>query len=463
MKVSARQQLRHHNSSRKRWLQFAMWAAIVLAALFVLTNAALWLAYRQRVLPNVSLGSVPVGNIKYDQLDQKVAIDRLVPSDITFAAQEQSSTMSSDNLGIIVDWPETREQLKRQRSWLPILNLVMHRTVPIDLTIDEPVFEAAQANLKTVFTKAPLPERILFNGQDFAIAAAVPGYQIDEATFKTQVLTDIEQGKQNIQVPTQALEADPTAGRLDADLQALRKKLATKIRFSLNGKTTQPSAADIGAWFVQNDRSMTVSTEKIKAYISSLGTGIVNSTNATSAAMYALDKNTDLTFVLSTTQPPTKYTYCAATKGVDQVHLSGFVAKVAAVLGDPRGWSAGGKVTFERVETDCSFSLWLSAPSQMTSFGGVCDAYYSCRSGRNVVINFDRWQGATDPWNASGGSLEDYRVMVTNHEVGHWLGFGHANCSAPGQPAPVMQQQSISLQGCTFNPWPVAAELSRVH
>jgi hypothetical protein len=96
----------------------------------------------------------------------------------------------------------------------------------------------------------------------------------------------------------------------------------------------------------------------------------------------------------------------------------------------------------------------------MTSFGGVCDSYYSCRSGRNVVINFDRWQGATDPWNAAGGSLEDYRVMVTNHETGHWLGFGHAFCPGAGQPAPVMQQQSISLQGCTFNPWPTASELA---
>lgn len=439
-----------------------MWAALILIALLVLVNLVLWLAYRQKVLPNVSLGSVPVGSIKYDELDQKIVVDRLVPKDITFAVGDQSNTMSSSDLGIVVDWPETRERLKQQRSWLPILNLVMHRTVPIELTVDEPVFEAAQENLKAVFAKAPLPERIVFSGQDFAVAASEPGYQIDEAAFKAQVLADIEEGQHNIEVPTQTLEADSAAGALDADLQALRKKLATKLRFTLNGQTTQPSAADIGAWFVQNDRTMVVSSDKIKTYIASLGSGIVNTGNAASATVYALNKNTDLTFVLSTTVTK-KYTYCAATKGVDEVHLAGFVAKVAAVLGDPRGWSAGGKVTFERVETNCSFSLWLSAPSQMTSFGGLCDSYYSCRSGRNVVINFDRWQGATDPWNASGGSLEDYRVMVTNHEVGHWLGFGHANCSGPGQPAPVMQQQSISLQGCTFNPWPVASELSRVN
>jgi hypothetical protein len=52
--------------------------------------------------------------------------------------------------------------------------------------------------------------------------------------------------------------------------------------------------------------------------------------------------------------------------------------------------------------------------------------------------------------------------MVINHEVGHFIGFGHASCGGAGQPAPVMQQQSISLQGCKFNPWPTASELDRV-
>ncbi|HVW34925.1 MAG TPA: DUF3152 domain-containing protein, partial [Acidimicrobiia bacterium] len=55
-------------------------------------------------------------------------------------------------------------------------------------------------------------------------------------------------------------------------------------------------------------------------------------------------------------------------------------------------------------------------------------------------------------------TLAEYRAMVVNHETGHWLGFGHAFCSGPGQPAPVMQQQSMSLQGCAFNSWPLPSE-----
>jgi Protein of unknown function (DUF3152) len=51
---------------------------------------------------------------------------------------------------------------------------------------------------------------------------------------------------------------------------------------------------------------------------------------------------------------------------------------------------------------------------------------------------------------------------VVNHEVGHWLGFGHSRCSGAGRLAPVMQQQSIGLEGCTFNPWPLPTERATI-
>jgi hypothetical protein len=94
----------------------------------------------------------------------------------------------------------------------------------------------------------------------------------------------------------------------------------------------------------------------------------------------------------------------------------------------------------------------------MSSFGGACDVIWSCRSGPNVVINEDRWLGASPAWNETGASLTDYRNMVINHETGHWLGFGHQLCDAAGEAAPVMQQQSMGLQGCAPNPWPWPAD-----
>ncbi len=163
----------------------------------------------------------------------------------------------------------------------------------------------------------------------------------------------------------------------------------------------------------------------------------------------------------ATTQKASKrvVTYDVTTKGVVAASLAEFKQQANATLNDARGWARMG-VSFQQVASGGQFTLVLSEASQVPSFSpGGCDAQYSCRAGRYVIINQDRWVGATPSWNSAGGTMRDYRHMVVNHETGHWLGHGHEQCSATGQPAAVMQQQSISLQGCTFNPWPTASEL----
>src|SRR5664279_686332 len=151
-------------------------------------------------------------------------------------------------------------------------------------------------------------------------------------------------------------------------------------------------------------------------------------------------------------------TYSVTTKGVITASLDEFRQQANATLNDGRGWARLG-VTFTEVDSGGSFTLVLSEASQLPTFSSGCTADYSCNAGRYVIINQDRWLGATPSWNNAGGSLRDYRHMVVNHETGHWLGHSHENCSGPGQPAPLMQQQSIDLQGCTFNAWPLSSEL----
>lgn len=150
--------------------------------------------------------------------------------------------------------------------------------------------------------------------------------------------------------------------------------------------------------------------------------------------------------------------YSVAAKGVITSDLDEFKAQANQTLNDGRGWARMG-VSFQEVASGGSFVLVLSEASQVTSFSSACSVYYSCRVGINIIINQDRWSGASDSWNQAGGSLRDYRHMVINHETGHWLGHGHLDCSGAGQPAPLMQQQSINLQGCSFNPWPLDSEL----
>ena len=142
--------------------------------------------------------------------------------------------------------------------------------------------------------------------------------------------------------------------------------------------------------------------------------------------------------------------------------LTAFAANVAASYADNRGWNLGGSIAFRQVSSGGQFTVWLAAAGRVPDFGSVCDSSYSCTVGSNVIINESRWLSASPSWTAGHGSLPDYRHMVVNHETGHWLGFGHSFCAGPGQAAPVMQQQSISLQGCRPNPWPLASERARL-
>ncbi|HST47526.1 DUF3152 domain-containing protein [Jatrophihabitans sp.] len=163
----------------------------------------------------------------------------------------------------------------------------------------------------------------------------------------------------------------------------------------------------------------------------------------------------------ATAAPQIVYTY--EVRGLaNSSSLESFAAAAASTYADPRGWNLGGSIAFRRVASGGNFTLWLAAASRVPGFGSPCDSTYSCRVGRNVIINETRWLNASPSWNAYGASLASYRNLVVNHETGHWLGFGHAFCGGSGQLAPVMQQQSISLQGCRPNAWPTASERQRL-
>lgn len=156
------------------------------------------------------------------------------------------------------------------------------------------------------------------------------------------------------------------------------------------------------------------------------------------------------------------FTFSIATRGAIRSNVDHFSMHVAHTLNDPRGWALGGSIEFRQVSSGGDFTVWLAEASTVPSFSSVCSAQWSCRVGRNVVINEMRWRSATPSWLAGGGSLDSYQHYVVIHETGHWLGFGHSNCPGAGQLAPVMQQQSKGLQGCRHNGWPIPGERAGV-
>jgi hypothetical protein len=152
-----------------------------------------------------------------------------------------------------------------------------------------------------------------------------------------------------------------------------------------------------------------------------------------------------------------RVTYSVTTRGAITTSVATFRRQAQETYADARGWRAGG-TAFRRVARGGDFTLVLAAASAMPTFSPTCSTLWSCRVGRYVVINQERWKHASPAWNAAGRSLRDYRHLVVNHETGHWLGRDHVGCPGPGRLAPVMMQQSKGLEGCRFNPWPLPGE-----
>ena len=128
-----------------------------------------------------------------------------------------------------------------------------------------------------------------------------------------------------------------------------------------------------------------------------------------------------------------------------------FAAAVDAVTADPRGWTQAGTRRLQRTDT-ASLRIVLASPSTADRLCAPLNTAgkYSCRNGNDVVINADRWTAGVPHFQP----LDQYRIYVINHELGHALGHPHEPCPGNGQVAPVMLQQTIGLDGCTPNPWP---------
>jgi uncharacterized protein DUF3152 len=151
-----------------------------------------------------------------------------------------------------------------------------------------------------------------------------------------------------------------------------------------------------------------------------------------------------------------------------------FASTVDAILADPRGWTASAahpitdakqhqnnaSYSFQRVSSGTfAVRILLATPDTTDklcgSVGLTTQGVYSCRYGSTEVINLRRWlKGAP----GFAMNLDGYHTMVVNHEMGHFIGFDHMLCPAAGQPAPVMQEETIDLAGCTPNAYPFAAD-----
>jgi hypothetical protein len=179
-------------------------------------------------------------------------------------------------------------------------------------------------------------------------------------------------------------------------------------------------------------------------------------------AQLEIQQKADSYYVANPPQQTYKYniTYDISSRGTIKGDLDEFARVVEATFNDSRGWIRAG-VKFTRVQSGGRLHMILAeGESVRAAAPGGCSAELSCTVFPLVLINDDRWMGGSNSYNELGVSIADYRTMVINHEVGHFLGHNHiAQCETSTGIAPIMLQQSTGLRGCTPNSWPLPSEL----
>lgn len=457
-----RQKKRWQFSTRTRKISLIVTAAFV--GLFIVGNGVLWAVYRERTYPRTKVMGATIGSVNYANLAQKVSELRLLPTNIQITHGDQSADISFTNSGIQKDSERTAKSANSQRSWLPVLNILRSPELKAPISIDKNQFEKQAAETAKSLRKDAVNARITLNGTTVDIQPGTDGFELDQQALQQSIITALDNGKNSVTAPIQKTSPQVNADSLKNAQKTLEGQLKTSIILRYNGKTKQASGEEIAKLFAQSGETYAIAPGAVQAYVVQVGKEFaIRVKDAATVAnniqqAVTSQKPLDATLVMQTSAKT--YAYCVAAKGVDASYLPAFRAKLQQTYSDSRGWSLDGLVEYKEVTSGCVFTAWLTAADLMPSFGAICDSTWSCRVGPNVVINFDRWQGASSSWNANGGTIDDYRHMVINHETGHWLGFGHASCGGAGLSAPVMQQQSIDLQGCKFNPWPTASELA---
>ena len=503
---------RIHNifTSFRRKPIFALAAVFALSfLLFLVWGVTNFYLSKDKTYKNLYMAQSYAGNLSADELVGQIN-SLLYETKVEIAYNQQKEIRSPSELGITVDEEWLKDMAENKsfkdafRPWFVKTDSKLH------LNVDKAKLSKVIREFDSKDFKPPKDAEFKVIDNKLVIQKQKDGFGLDAQKIGEELADRLSATLSmfSIQVGLQTIEPDITEEDINNLAAQIESRLDNQYSITAKGTVVEAKKSDIAGWldivkekdkpaglepnyknvkdyveaqsnkFSINPINQVTSVYKSgkKSVVTTKGKNGVTVINKDSITKDIIDKlksgeSYKGEFVLAEvgfrkiqtavddTVHKAAYTYDVVVWGPVKSDLSTFKSLAAQTYADGRGWSSGG-VSFSQVASGGNFTLVLATPARVASASSTCSSFYSCRVGRYVIINDDRWRLATPSWNNASGSLRNYRHMVVNHETGHWLGFSHRFCAGSGQLAPVMQQQSISLQGCKFNPWPTVAEIS---
>jgi hypothetical protein len=486
-------------------------ALLIAGSLFVSGG---WMSYyasahRQKLPAFIYIGNTHYGGQSpaavYEQLSSQVASLKITLR-TSNGATSITETYSGTDLGVTIDLIKIQALTYDIKNTIPKPKLFSeHIQIPINIDTEQ-LQKTANELMKSHNFPTPIDGGFVY-ADGLTTIPAVNGLSLNTDAIKLALISKLHESLQDIEisVPPQTQKPDMTDGDISSLRQSMLKKInrTHTIRAKNQVITLTPGQLLRIFQIKKTGRPIiTVSKQEVDKLVKELAktqyrqpvsqtttkyrSGKDSSITSKGISGYSVKNTADLAGSLTRAlQNDTSYRgsfiykdipftdkvvtiddrihrrivkYNVTTWGTVQADSETFKKLVAQTLQDSRGWRSA-NITFNYVTSGEDLTVVLSEPARVASASPICDSFYSCRVGRFAIINDDRWRLATSVWS---GSLRDYQHMVLNHEVGHWLGRGHAFCGGRGQLAPVMQQQSMGLQGCKTNPWPLGFEIQAV-
>ena len=487
--------------SRKKRLIFIVLITLI-GLLYVIAGTVLYVTDSNTFKGGTTIAGIPVENLSQEQATDAIR-NSLAATTVTINADEATLTTTATNLGYDINPEALTNLLQSQKRRYAILPLGYPSTFSAPLTHDLHMLRQALATIPLPDgVSAPVNATVTPTPDGIVLTDEKDGTAIDPATVATPLEKALQSGEQKVVINTSLVLLPPfvTKAALQEQLPGIRTILAQSYSLSdANTTVALDSTAIASRLTLLADHQLGITKANAQSIITAGAASfqtiaipeivyhytsgktpriiqqgvaekrITNTDALADELRTSIAAQTAFAGHVTISETPVAQrvfsiddankkvlTYQIETWGTVNGSVQQFREYAAETLLSELGWSRAG-VAFEEVDNGGTFNLVLVEGDELAKrYPAACDAYYSCRVGRYVMINDSRWQEATPVWTKS---LRDYQHLVINHEVGHLLGLGHSFCSNPGDPAPVMQQQSIELRQCTFNQWPLQSEI----